>query len=46
MVKEEKNNSTNLTPIVEPTYISHDATLNNTSTTHSLEPIAILYTIN
>jgi len=46
MVKEGKNNSTDLTPIVESTHVSHDATLNNTSTTHSLKPIAILYTIN
>jgi len=32
MIKERKNNSTNLTPIVEPTYVFYEMVLKNMST--------------
>ena len=46
MIKERKNNSTNLTPIVEPTHVFYEMVPKNMSTTYNIELTAILYVVN
>ena len=46
MIKERKNNFTNLVPIVEPTHVFHEVVPKNISTTYNIELTAILYAVN